>query len=135
MIKVYGMIILVMAMDIDGCALAKSGWGEGNALQTRFFDPKMFQVPTNVFLFMKLLELLSNLHVIVLWGSSFNLNLFLGFSPPSRCFEQGGEPGEIQAVNRVERGKQWLVVMMTSGIKYYPSYIGIISESHSKDSF
>ena len=25
MIKVYGMIILVMAMDIDGCALAKSG--------------------------------------------------------------------------------------------------------------
>ena len=26
MIKVYGMIILVMATDIDGCALAKSGW-------------------------------------------------------------------------------------------------------------
>ena len=86
MIKVYGMIILVMAMDIDGCALAKSvvfdpldflGRRECFANQI-VLTPRCSNkcVP---FRETTLMELLSNLHAILCGGSSFNPNLFLGF--------------------------------------------------------
>ena len=43
-----------------------------------------------------------------------------------RCFEQGGEPGEIQAVNRV-LGKTVVGGDDDIGDEILPSYIGIIS--------